>query len=89
MVVLTFFMFNLFLMFKVKAGQTADLLSSLKKLENCLKSEGSYKNVKVGFETAKADVNEVSKADFLKKKWGEGGVVMTFCDVLLHINNCK
>ncbi|XP_022323706.2 uncharacterized protein LOC111126515 isoform X2 [Crassostrea virginica] len=44
---------------KVKAGQTADLLSSLKKLENCLKSEGSYKNVKVGFETAKADVNEV------------------------------
>lgn len=51
-------------MFKVKAGQTADLLSSLKKLENCLKSEGSYKNVKVGFETAKADVNEVSKADF-------------------------
>lgn len=73
MVVLTFFMFNLFLVFKVKAGQTADLLSSLKKLENCLKSEGSYKNVKVGFETAKADVNEVSKADFLKKKKNGGG----------------
>lgn len=44
---------------KAKAGQSADLISSLKKLENSLKSEGSYKNVKVGFEAAKTDISEI------------------------------
>ncbi|XP_062568800.1 uncharacterized protein LOC134230955 isoform X2 [Saccostrea cucullata] len=44
---------------KVKAGQTADIGSSLKKLEISLKGEGSYKNVKVGFEAAKTDINEI------------------------------
>lgn len=44
---------------QAKAGQSPDLISSLKKLENSLKSEGSYKNVKVGFEAAKTDVSEV------------------------------
>lgn len=44
---------------QAKSGQSADLISSLKKLENSLKSEGSYKNVKVGFEAAKTDISEV------------------------------
>ncbi|XP_065930889.1 uncharacterized protein [Magallana gigas] len=44
---------------KAKSGQSADLISSLKKLENSLKSEGSYKNVKVGFEAAKTDISEI------------------------------
>lgn len=44
---------------QVKAGQTVDLSPSLKKLEISLKNEGSYKNVKVGFESAKTEINEV------------------------------
>ncbi|XP_048774476.2 major antigen-like isoform X1 [Ostrea edulis] len=44
---------------KVKAGQTVDLSPSLKKLEISLKNEGSYKNVKVGFESAKTEINEL------------------------------
>lgn len=36
-----------------------DLIFFLKKLENSFKSEGFYKNVKVGFEVVKIDVSEV------------------------------
>ncbi|XP_076117655.1 uncharacterized protein LOC143085280 isoform X2 [Mytilus galloprovincialis] len=44
---------------KTKAGQANDLKPSLKRLEQSLKNEGAYKNVKAKFELIKADILDV------------------------------
>ncbi|KAJ8298053.1 hypothetical protein KUTeg_024584 [Tegillarca granosa] len=45
---------------KIRNGQAADIKSSTKKLETCLKDEGSYKHVKTEFDRIKRDIDEVT-----------------------------
>lgn len=51
---------------KLKAGQQSDVKTALKRLEQSLKNEGAYKNVKSKFEVIKTEILELAENEKMK-----------------------